>query len=492
MHSLEVFKPSIEKIITSVSHIFDVDAAVIDQQGKLVVSTDRYLKYKGQSVHVPSIEEVLTNGQYLVDKPGYMDTCSGCRFNTHCPAKMEILNCINLENHAIGVVALTSFTKEGQNRLSKRLDKYQLILQEVTEIIVAIVKQKRQIPSSHYSYQMLEDTRHASHLTTRPVTIPDRIPSYDSMKGTSQAIVEIKHKIDRIKNSTSTVLITGETGTGKGHLAKAIHETSNRATFPFVSVNCASIPENLFESELFGYDEGAFTGAKKGGKPGKFECAEGGTLFLDEIGDMPLQMQPKLLQVLQESTIERVGATRSNPINVRIIAATNHDLEEMVAQKKFRADLYYRLHVIPLTVPPLRERKSDIEELALALLQKGRVKAGREIFGFSLEAIAALQAYSWPGNIRELENVVEYALHMETKDEISVHSLPDRFLKHKVYHDQAMIVSLTDVQAETIRAALNKHGYDGKGKAEASKELGIGIRTLYRKLKEHNIKGPTW
>ncbi|KQL49728.1 hypothetical protein AN963_08420 [Brevibacillus choshinensis] len=470
MHSLEVFKPSIEKIITSISHIFDVDAAVIDQDGKLVVSTHRYLKHKGQSVHVPSIEEVLTNGRYLVDKPGYMDTCSGCRFNTHCPAKMEVLNCINLEDHPIGVVALTSFTKEGQNRLSKRLDKYQQILQEVTEIIVTIVKQERQI--------------------TRPVAIPVRLPSYNSLKGTSQVIVELKHKIDKIKDSSSTVLITGETGTGKGHLAKAIHETSNRATFPFVAVNCASIPENLFESELFGYEDGAFTGAKKGGKPGKFELAEGGTLFLDEIGDMPMQMQPKLLQVLQESTIERIGATRSIPTNVRIIAATNHNLEELVAQKKFRADLYYRLHVIPLTVPPLRERESDIEELAFAFLQKGRMKAGRDIFGFSSETIAVLQTYTWPGNVRELENVVEYALHMETKDEITVLSLPDRLLKHKVNHEQAMKTTLTDVQAETIRAALNKHGYDGKGKTEAAKELGIGIRTLYRKLNLHGIKEP--
>ncbi|MDF2679503.1 MAG: family ATPase [Brevibacillus sp.] len=331
------------------------------------------------------------------------------------------------------------------------------------------------------------NTKPAPALKKSPVLPPVRLPSLESIKGTSQTIVELKNKIERIKNSSSTVLITGETGTGKGHLAKTIHETSNRAPYPFVSVNCASIPESLFESELFGYEEGAFTGAKKGGKPGKFECADGGTLFLDEIGDLPLQMQPKLLQVLQESTIERVGGTRSTPINVRIIAATNHNLEELVAQKKFRADLYYRLQVIPLTVPPLRERKSDIELLSLSFLQKGRMKAGRNILGFSPEAIAVLQTYSWPGNIRELENTVEYAINMETTDEISVNSLPDRLLNYGCRIEQAVPAKLIDMQVETIRAALNKHGYDVKGKTEAAKELGIGIRTLYRKLKMYHI-----
>ncbi|NTU33852.1 sigma 54-interacting transcriptional regulator [Brevibacillus sp. HB1.1] len=580
MVSLDLCKPAIEKVITSISDILNVDAAVINERGLLVVSTERYLKQKGENVHVPSIEFVLAKGQYVVDKPGSMEMCKGCRFLDSCPAKVELLSSIKVANHAIGVVSLTSFTKEGQNRLSKHTERYQQILTEVSEMITAIVQSHatRQIESSDDSMRLLEgalDTVADAYFTfdrsgnvihtnasarrllsqhellpaevsrmllpslsgmaahslpianclvdkldapteATPIivnnqliggvlrvqrgslTVPrlldhqgsrssGKVDSLAQIVGNSAAIKQVKEMAMKIGNSSSTVLITGETGTGKGHLAKAIHEASTRAYYPFVAINCASIPENLFESELFGYEDGAFTGAKKGGKPGRFEMAEGGTLFLDEIGDMPLSLQAKLLRVLQEKVVERIGSTRSFPINVRIIAATNQNLEELVEKKAFRADLYYRLNVIPIHVPSLAERKEDIELLAVSFMEKYGEQAGRTFFGIAREAINLLTHYHWPGNVRELENAIEYAMNMEQDTVLTVDSLPPRLRARPLMAPSdsgpAIKARVADAQAEAIRASLQKHGSDLKGKQRVAEELGIGLRTLYRKLK---------
>jgi transcriptional regulator with PAS, ATPase and Fis domain len=463
MISLELYKSAIEKVVTGISDILNVDAAVIDERGLLVVSTERYLKQKGEAVHVPSIEFVLAQGQYLVDRPGSMEMCKGCRFLDSCPAKVELLSAIKVANQPIGVVSLTSFTKEGQNRLSKQTDKYQQILTDVSEMITRIIQ---------------------SHVT-RQLDSQDDAMELSPIVGNSPAIRQLKEVAARIRNSSSTVLITGETGTGKGHLAKAIHDASKRAYYPFVAINCASIPENLFESELFGYEDGAFTGARKGGKPGRFELADRGTLFLDEIGDMPLSLQAKLLRVLQDKVVERIGGTRSIPVNARIIAATNQNLEELVEKKAFRADLYYRLNVIPVHVPSLAERKEDIELLALSFMKKYGEQTGRTFFGLSREAVDLLMHVHWPGNVRELENAIEYAMNMEQDTVITADSLPPRLRAcyAPVHSGPAIKTRIADVQAEVIRASLQKHGSDLKGKQQVARELGIGIRTLYRKLK---------
>lgn len=277
-------------------------------------------------------------------------------------------------------------------------------------------------------------------------------------------------------------MITGETGTGKELLARAIHQTG-RPAFPFVAVNCAAIPENLFESELFGYEEGAFTGAKKGGKPGLIELANRGTLFLDEIGDLPVYMQAKLLRVLQDQTITRVGAVRPFPVDIRVIAATNQDLAEKVANREFRLDLYYRLNVIPLHLPALRRRKADIAILANHLLR--RYDFGNHIRGFSPETLALFNAYDWPGNIRELENVVEHAVNLETGPLITPDSLPPQFFARQPAA-AAIKERLASVEQDAIRAALDQYGWDLAGKTRAARELGIAVRTLYRKLNDGN------
>ncbi|MBU3113044.1 sigma 54-interacting transcriptional regulator [Clostridium lacusfryxellense] len=222
----------------------------------------------------------------------------------------------------------------------------------------------------------------------------------------------------KVSSSKSNVLLLGESGTGKELFAHAIHNESDRKHSPIIKINCGSIPSELFESELFGYESGAFTGAKKNGKPGKFELANRSTIFLDEIGDLPLSMQVKLLRVIQEKEIERIGSIRSQKIDVRIIAATNKNLEEMIKQKTFREDLYYRLNVINIRVPSLRERRDDIPSLAKYLMKKISLEMGIPVTNISDEAIMVLSLYDWPGNIRELENSIERALNLVDKESI--------------------------------------------------------------------------
>ncbi|MBO8165460.1 MAG: sigma 54-interacting transcriptional regulator [Brevibacillus sp.] len=277
------------------------------------------------------------------------------------------------------------------------------------------------------------------------------------------------------------VLITGESGTGKELFAQAIHNESGRADRPFVPVNCAAIPSDLLESELFGYEGGAFTNAKKGGKMGLFEVADGGTLFLDEIGDMPLDLQAKLLRVLQEQKIRRIGDTHERTINVRIVAATNKDLQNLVSKGKFREDLLYRLQVIRLHIPPLRERRDDIGQLVDWMI-KGT--------GCRLEehTLQLLKQYDWPGNVRELRNTIDYAICMADHDEISVDNLPQWIVKQipaavePEKHAATLKEVLEEAERRAIYAAIEQYGWHVEGKKKAAQALGISLATLYNKL----------
>lgn len=310
--------------------------------------------------------------------------------------------------------------------------------------------------------------------------------SFDVIIGESLPLLEIKERAIKAAASSSTVLIQGESGTGKELFARAIHSASPRRNKPFVAINCAAIPEQLLESELFGYEEGAFTGATRGGKSGKFELADGGTVFLDEIGDMPLHLQSKLLRVLQEKKIDRIGGRVPIPVDVRIIAATNVDLEEKVALGEFRQDLFFRLNVIPILIPPLRDRKEDIPILMDYLLTKCNNKLGKNIQGFSMEVVSLFSRYHWPGNVRELENVIEYAVNMEQRKVITLQSLPLRLRQNGSRVTESgfpEVRSLEDIEREAIYNALRV--YRNKDKAAAA--LGIGRATLYRKIKKYNI-----
>ena len=251
---------------------------------------------------------------------------------------------------------------------------------------------------------------------------------FEHLVGTSAPMRRVLDFVEKVADSESTVLITGDSGTGKELIARMLHFNSMRRDRPLVPVNCGAIPENLLESELFGHEKGAFTGAAHT-RLGRFELAHGGTLFLDEIGEMPLALQVKLLRVLQERCFERVGGNKTIHVDVRIIAATNQDLEQAVAERRFRQDLYYRLHVIPIEVPPLRERRSDIPLLVNHFIERLNDQRKTEIAGMEPEALARLTAYEWPGNIRELENLVERSVVLKKKGWITVADLPDRLAR---------------------------------------------------------------
>ncbi|NME36385.1 MULTISPECIES: sigma-54-dependent Fis family transcriptional regulator [Fusobacterium] len=296
----------------------------------------------------------------------------------------------------------------------------------------------------------------------------------------------IYSKIYKVAKTTSTVFITGESGTGKEVVARLIHSNSDRNEKPFIAVNCGAIPESLIESEFFGYVKGAFTGANPNGKIGFFEQANGGTIFLDEIGDMPLSLQVKLLRVLQEKIICPIGSNNSKEIDIRVIAATNKDPEELVKENKFREDLYYRLNVFPIDIPPLRNRKKDIEELSKYFIRKYSKLFNRSNIKISDEVMEFFQSYNWPGNIRELKNVTEYIVNVieEKDDEILLKHLPNKLFKTlNIVEDK----TLAEIEKETIQNLLIKYGSSSKDKEKIAEILDIGIATLYRKIKLYNL-----
>ncbi|MFC0188109.1 sigma-54 interaction domain-containing protein [Fictibacillus aquaticus] len=311
--------------------------------------------------------------------------------------------------------------------------------------------------------------------------------SLQDLEGRSEKMVHLKGQVKKAASSDLPVLISGESGTGKELIAHSIHQLSERSGKPFIKVNCGAIPETLFESELFGYEEGAFTGAKKGGKAGKFGLADGGTIFLDEIGDLPSHMQIKLLRVLQEKEIETIGSTVSRKVDVRIIAATNRPLQQMIVQRQFREDLYYRINVIPLNVPPLRDRKEDIPGLVAKLLDKITSRSGKRIIGVENDVMNWFLSHQWPGNIRELENVLEAASHFSPGEIILADFVPG------ISHERVTAVSgekslkeiLQETEEKVLRDTLRDCSFDKK---KAASLLGIGKTVLYEKIKKYNIQ----
>jgi len=312
--------------------------------------------------------------------------------------------------------------------------------------------------------------------------------SFKTMVGDSDSFMKVKKIGIKASKTNFPVFLSGSTGTGKEVLAKAIHLNSDRKNHPMVSINCGAVPENLLESELFGYEEGAFTGAKKGGKKGKFLIASGGTLFLDEIGDMPLGMQVKLLRVLQENEIDPVGSIHSIPINVRIIAATKKNIEKMVELGEFREDLYYRLNVIKIELPNLNERKSDILKLADYFLNKLNVEY-KTVKGFSKEVKECLESFKWPGNIRELDNVIKSAYAISDDLMIKLIDLPPKLSfynrEKQIENTSGNLVTLINDYEKNIILNVLKASKNCK---EASEKLGIHRSALYKKIKKYEIQ----
>ena len=390
---------------------------------------------------------------------------------------IEFLHKVKEQEPGVGFILITAFAtmETAIDAIKSGAQDYVTKPFDIKEILNAVKK-------------ILISSEHEDNNTTYRLGDPEETKTTSN----SPAMQQVLQLARKVSASDATVLILGETGTGKEVISTAIHNWSRRSDKPMIKVNCGAIPDNLLESELFGYEKGAFTGADRKGRPGKFELADHGTIFLDEIGDMPLHMQVKILRVLQNRTVERIGGTSSLDIDVRIIAATNKDLEEMIARSEFREDLYFRLNVIPLHIPSLRERTEDIGYMLDSALRKFNAIVGKSVEGFSDESLKILNDYGWPGNVRELENVVEYAVNMENGSAIQKENLPERLrmkagvsyypgggtLKEQTAHAQKLI----------IEDALKKSGPGREGKRKASERLGISESSLYRKMQELGLK----
>lgn len=340
---------------------------------------------------------------------------------------------------------------------------------------------------------------HQSH-TSAVVSLATDEPHIEQLVGECRVMRQLKRLISRIAPSPSSVLIVGESGTGKEVVARAIHKLSERKNKPFIAINCAAIPEQLLESELFGYVKGAFTGASANGKTGLIQAANSGTLFLDEIGDMPLMLQAKLLRAIEAREVLPIGASSPIQVDIRIISATNQNLAQFIAEGKFREDLYYRLNVIPLTLPPLRERLEDIELLVHYFLHLHTRRLGLVYPGVTPDVVALLKQHRWPGNLRELSNLMEYLVNVVPSGEVIDSTLlPPNLINNAKAPERDMPVvnmlptltddangtALEEMEKQMIREALSRHN----NKKQAADELGIGIATLYRKIKKYELMG---
>jgi transcriptional regulator with GAF, ATPase, and Fis domain len=310
---------------------------------------------------------------------------------------------------------------------------------------------------------------------------------HSEVVGQSLVMKKILAQVEQVAQTDSTVLILGETGTGKELLARSIHRMSRRKDRPLVTVNCASLPPTLIESELFGRERGAYTGALTK-MIGRFEIADGSTLFLDEIGEIPLELQSKLLKVLEEGNFERLGSTKTLHVDVRIIAATNRDIAQEVQTGRFRKDLFYRLNVFPIVIPPLRERPEDIPLMVWAFVKEFQKKMGKEIENISKRAMESLQSYSWPGNVRELRNVLEHAM-IVSKEKTLVVQAPKLASSEKPDPDAR---NLEDMERRHIVSVLERNGWRVGGKGGAAEVLGLKRSTLYSKMKKLGINRPNF
>lgn len=432
-----------------------------------VTETEAAENRKAMVVMLKIIIQNMDEGAIIIDSKGQINT-----INQSAKKQLGITRLI--KNEAIEI----KYTGDNVNDSSEFIIKIGNKTSKVFGEIFKIPKNKNY--DKVLLFRDLKKVQSNFYEMTSTINIADT----ESIIGSSKKTMELKENILKVADSISTVLITGESGTGKEMVATAIWKNSDRRDKQFVAINCAAIPESLLESELFGYVKGAFTGADPKGKIGKFELANNGVIFLDEIGDMPLYLQSKLLRVIQDKKITRIGSNQIIPLDVRIIAATNKDLKKMIRENQFREDLYYRLNVIPIEIPPLRERKADIVELTEHFIEHYRKMFGKNFNYIDDRAMKTLIEYPWPGNVRELENVVEYMVNMMEDGIIDMNTLPKNIFDplDLIIPDKNLIKPLEALEREEIQKAIKLFGDTTRGKEQAAKSLGIGIATLYRKL----------
>ncbi len=441
------------------------------------------------------IFDSIHNGTMVTDAEGYVTHFNkpygdflgiepDAQIGKHCTEVVE--------NSRMHIVAKTGVPEINQSHLIKG---QKMVVQRIP-----IKKDGKVI--AVFGQVMFKDVRDVTKLAKKLSLLESKVQLYEqelisirstrhtleSIVGDSEVMQSLKKEALKAAATQFPVLITGESGTGKELFAQGIHHASPRRLYPFVRINCSAIPKDLLESELFGYERGAFTGAQSGGKPGKLELAKHGTVFLDEIGDLPLQMQPKMLRVIEDKEFERIGGTSVIRSDFRLIAATNQNLEEMLADRRFRKDLFYRLNVIPLHIPPLRERREDILPLVRHFLNQTAVEAFLPEITLDRDAEEVFQSYHWPGNIRELSNVLERVLSSMEGNTIRVSDLPFYLYRSRKIASKLSAVSIRDVQSraekEAILHTLRLARYN---KSRAAAMLGIHRTHLYKKIKKYGI-----
>lgn len=434
---------------------------VTDADGKIVFINNNHAKILGvtpENLIGKPVQDVIPDTRmHIVAKTGEEEIGSVFKLKN---GQNIVCNRIPIRKgkDIIGVVAITAF-------------------KEMNELIPLLEQIERLNIEIHHYQKELRELRGARYRA-------------DNIVGNSAEIIKLKNIITNVAQTNSTILISGETGTGKELVAHSIHDLSKRRYKPFIRLSCAAIPENLLESELFGYDEGAFTGAKKGGKAGKFELAHEGSLFLDEINQLPMIMQSKLLRIIQEKELERVGAISSKRIDVRLICASNQSLLEMVKEGNFREDLYYRINVVEVNLPPLRDRLDDLELLVNFLVEKINLEQGIYISGVDKKVFDLFKLYSWPGNVRELEHVLERAANTILKGQLKV----EHFNFMRIFqaganeNDCSAVEKLKDVKGKAERDAIIRAVVEAGGnKSQASEKLGIDRSVLYDKIRKYKI-----
>ena len=456
--------------------------STIAEMNVLICSTDKKIvgdsKNAGRESRYLSEDSVLSqtiDSRKMMIVDNCKNTCPGCIScpdRSHCDINAMVTIPIMDGKDLYGGIGVYANENESVTRLIKKNKDFIEFTHRMGELLVMKLKEEAQTTKLRETVRQLKNNSGTL--------------SFDDIIGDSKELSKVKKSARLFAAGNSTILLQGESGTGKEVFARAIHTESSRGAGPFVAINCAALPENLIESELFGYVEGAFTGASKGGRIGKFELADGGTLFLDEIGEIPIHLQAKLLRALQERKIQKVGGSKEINIDVRIIAATNRDLELLVKEGMFREDLYYRLSVIPIFIPSLRERKGDIRQLAEYFCNIYSKALNKDIFGLEKTTLKILSEYSWPGNIRELQNAIEYAVNISSNSYLKRTDLPEKILRGRKSITETGIAELKDlhtVEYEYIQKAIETYGNTLEGKEKAAQVLGISLATLYRKLK---------
>lgn len=435
------------------------------QEGIQMVDKNGILKYVNQGytriTGIPASERIGTN-VFEMSPDG---------------ALVEVLKtgkpCLGKRNKAVGSNAEV-ISNASPIIINGEMTGAVVVFQDITEVL-------------RLSEELRRSTSVIDGLRDEIIKLNEGRGKFDDIICESSKMKNIIHLAQKASKEDSTILITGESGTGKEIFANAIHAESPRNDKPFIKVNCAAIPENLLESELFGYEAGAFTGASKL-KLGKFELASGGTIFLDEIGDMSPMLQAKLLRVIQEREIERIGGTKSIKIDVRIISATNRDLLELISSGAFREDLYFRLNVININIPPLRERREDIPALTKVYIDYFNRKFHKNIKGVTKKASDMLFSYDWPGNVRELMNILERTILMSQGEWITDDLLRPYFDQLKIKtNSKETIIPLAEMEKDLIKKALKEYGTSVEAKRKAAKALKISLATLYNKIKKYGI-----